>query len=304
MTNARILLAEDEEIAAAVIQTTLYDAGYDVVLAVDGQDAWSLLQRGDTAFDVFLLDWEMPRMDGMQLLLRLKSDPRLREIPVVMQTAFNDAASIQAGLDAGAYYYLTKPFQPRVLSSVVKAALEQFREYRSMQESVRRSQRPLALLEHGLFRFRTLEEGALLADFFAHACPNPEDAVLGLRELLINAVEHGNLGIGYMEKSHLLFNDGWDAEINRRLNRPEYRDRYVTVQFERSADALTFTIRDQGKGFDWNPYLDFDPARVFDLNGRGIAMARAKSFDAVDYQGSGNIVVARVRIGSSARAMH
>lgn len=304
MPSARILLAEDEEIAAAFIQSTLCDAGFDVVLVADGLAAWTLLQGGDTAFDVVLLDWEMPRMDGMQLLRKLKSEPELREIPVVMQTAFNDPASIQSGLDAGAYYYLTKPFLPRVLCSVVKAAMEQYHDILSMQESVRRAQRPLALLENGLFRFRTVDEGILLADFFAHACPNPEDAVLGLRELLINAVEHGNLGIEYAEKSHLLFKDSWDAEVARRLSLPEFRNRRVTVHFQRTAEMLTFTITDQGNGFDWLPYLDFDPARVFDLNGRGIAMARAKSFDEIEYRGIGNTVVAKVKLDSQDRSRH
>lgn len=298
MSTARILLVEDEEIMAILIQETLRDACFEVVVAQDGQAAWELLQGGDTAFDVFLVDWEMPRMDGLQLLINLKADPGLRRIPVVMQTAINDPASIQAGLDAGAYYYLTKPFLPRVLCSVVKAALEQYHEYRSMQDSVRRAQQPLAFLTSGTFRFRTLEEGALLADFFAHACPNPEEAILGLRELLINAVEHGNLGISYADKSHLLYNDTWHAEVARRLALPENGDKWVEVCFERTAGALCFTVRDQGNGFEWQDYLDFDPARVFDLNGRGIAMARARSFDSIAYQGNGNTVTATIKLAA------
>lgn len=304
MPSARILLAEDEEIVAAVLQETLAEAGFDVLLVRDGLDAWTLLQSGDTAFDVFLLDWDMPRMTGMQLLCKLKSDPELKDIPVVMQTALDDPASIQAGLDAGAYYYLTKPTLPRVLCSVVKAALEQYHDYRTMQERVRQARCPLSLMQSGTFHFRTLEEAALLADFFAHTCSNPEEALLGLRELLINAVEHGNLGIGYDEKSHLIFNDAWNAEVARRLDLPEYRNHHVSIHFQRSTESLTFTINDHGKGFDWTRYLDFDPARVFDLNGRGIALARAKSFDAIEYRGNGNTVIATVKLGPPATPSH
>lgn len=294
-TPARILLAEDEEIMAAVIEQTLGEEGFDVVLAKDGQAAWDIVKDGSSVFELFLLDWEMPRMDGMQLLHRLKSEPALSAIPVVMQTAFNDPASIQAGLDAGAYYYLTKPFLPRVLISVVRAALEQYRDFVRMRESVQQAQRPFTLMETGVFRYRNLQEAVMLADFFAHTCPNPEDAVLGLRELLINAVEHGNLGISYDEKSHLMHNGSWRGEVERRLTLPEHAEKWVEVHFSRSAETIEFTIQDQGKGFDWRRYLDFDPARIFDLNGRGIAMARAKSFDGLTYGGNGNTVTAVVK---------
>jgi hypothetical protein len=54
------------------------------------------------------------------------------------------------------------------------------------------------------------------------------------------------------------------------------------------------TIQDEGDGFDWQKYLDFDPERAFDPHGRGIAMARMMSFDALEYQGKGNTVVLKI----------
>jgi hypothetical protein len=65
---------------------------------------------------------------------------------------------------------------------------------------------------------------------------------------------------------------------------------------ERSADEVRFTIRDEGKGFDWKKYLEVQPQRAFDNHGRGIAIARAMSFCSVEYRGSGNEVVAVVRL--------
>ena len=134
----------------------------------------------------------------------------------------------------------------------------------------------------------------MLADFFAHACPQPDKVILGLRELLINAVEHGNLGISYAEKGSLIDEDLIQQEIARRMALEVNRQKRVEVVFERSPSALVFTITDQGQGFDWERYLDFDPERVFDPNGRGIAMARTTSFDSIEYQGNGNTVVATV----------
>lgn len=67
------------------------------------------------------------------------------------------------------------------------------------------------------------------------------------------------------------------------------------MRAERLADRVSFTITDQGEGFDWRRFLNFDPERAFDPNGRGIAMARMMSFAEVEYQGKGNVVVATVR---------
>lgn len=300
MIKPRILLVEDEAIVAFVLQSNLSDAGFDVTVAGDGQEAWERLAGGDHAFEAILLDWEMPRLNGMQLLREIKCVPELKDIPVIMETAATDPACIQEGLSVGAYYYLTKPFDPRVLISVVRAATAQYRERRQMSERVHLAHQPFKYLESGLFQFQTIEEGCLLADVLAVVCPDPDSAMLGLRELLINAVEHGNLGIGYADKSHLVYTDTWHEEIAQRLKLEEHRDKRVRVHFERGPAALVITIADEGQGFEWRAYLDFDPTRAFDLNGRGIALARAKSFDSIEYQGNGNTVVATIRLSEEA----
>ena len=68
-----------------------------------------------------------------------------------------------------------------------------------------------------------------------------------------------------------------------------------SIQKLTEGEELRFTIRDEGAGFDWTGYLDFDPERALDPNGRGIAMSRLMSFSALDYRGKGNEVVASVR---------
>lgn len=301
MSQGRVLLVEDDEIIALLIEDALSDVGHEVVIHGDGQAAWEHLQAGDTAFDVILTDRNMPRMDGLALLRKIKETPALHDIPVIMETAETRPGSIQEGIDQGAHYYLTKPFKPDVLVAVVNAAIEQYRDYRALRDSVRRAERPFAFLHHGGFRFRTVEEGRLLANFFAQAAPDPGKLVIGLQELLINAVEHGNLALGYQDKTLLLMEDRWQEEVDRRLALPEYRERFVEVLFERLPEAIRFTIRDQGEGFDWSKYLDFDPARIFDPHGRGIAMARKLSFSALEYQGKGNSVLATVDLTAQPR---
>lgn len=300
---ARILLVEDEDLIAEVIRGLLEPSGFEMVVCTNADQAWRAVQDPNEPFHVILLDRGLPDMDGMDLLRRIKADPKLAHTPVILETGLDDTASIRQGLAEGAYYYLTKPLQPEVLLAVVNAALAQILEHEEMLDSVRRAERPLAFLRSGEFEFRTPDEGRLLANYLARACPQPERAIEGLQELLLNAVEHGNLAISYAEKGDLLRQGAWQTEVSRRLELAPYRDRHVNVQLRRESEALRITIRDQGNGFDWTRYLDFDPERAFDLHGRGIAMARKLSFDRLEYRGNGNTVVASILIETDSASM-
>jgi anti-sigma regulatory factor (Ser/Thr protein kinase) len=149
---------------------------------------------------------------------------------------------------------------------------------------------------------RTLQEARELANRLAEAYPEPEGVVIGLTELLVNAVEHGCLGIVYQEKADLLEQGAYDAEIERRLALPALAGRVVTVTLRRDADTIATWIEDPGDGFDWLPYIDYDPERALDANGHGIAIARGMSFDEVTYHGRGNVVVAAVRLSGDRTA--
>lgn len=117
---------------------------------------------------------------------------------------------------------------------------------------------------------------------------------MGLSELMINAIEHGNLDIGYDEKSELRKEDMWELEIAKRLDSPENKDKFATLDIINDADAVTYTITDQGNGFDWDEFMEFDTTRVMDNHGRGIAMANKLYFSKLKYQGNGNVVIVTV----------
>jgi sigma-B regulation protein RsbU (phosphoserine phosphatase) len=147
------------------------------------------------------------------------------------------------------------------------------------------------------FELHTIPEGVSLATALARAFPDPDRAVIGLTELLVNAVEHGNLGITYEEKATLLEDGELAREIERRASRPDLGARRVKVTLKRTADRIITTIEDEGSGFDWRAYVDYDPARLLDPSGRGIAIARATIFDNLVYNDRGNVVIAEVHTG-------
>lgn len=295
-TATSILLVEDDPIITMIISDLLVSSGYRITAAENGETAWEYLQNAGSGYDLVLLDRNLPDMDGAELLRRLKGAAGLSQIPVIFESGHDDKEMIREGMELGAYYYLIKPVDPGLLLAVVNAAIMQTRELREMIGKLRMAERPIALMKSGVFHFRDPDEGRLLANYLALSCPKPEQAILGLQELLLNAVEHGNLGISYAEKGALLLSGKWQEEIRRRLELAEYKHKYVEVQFLRQEHEVVFAIRDQGDGFRWQEYMEFSPERAFDLHGRGIAMARKLSFDALDYQGAGNAVTAAVSL--------
>lgn len=149
----------------------------------------------------------------------------------------------------------------------------------------------MQLLRHGRFELQTLVQARSLAELLAYAFPDPSRTQLGLTELLVNGVEHGNLEISYAEKSSLLEEGRFDDEISRRLALPENSQKRVWVSMDRTATELEMTIVDDGKGFDWHRYLSLDDERSDDSHGRGIAMSNCISFDRLEFRDPGNQVV-------------
>ncbi len=121
---------------------------------------------------------------------------------------------------------------------------------------------------------------------------------MGLFELLMNAIEHGNLEIGSEQKRKLLAEDRLADEIETRLSQAGFKARTVTVDVFRTEDAILYTIADEGDGFDWQRYAEVDPDSSLNDGelGRGIMLAREIGFDSLAYKGNGNTVVASIRL--------
>lgn len=288
----RILSVDDEPINLIIIAECLRDDHYQIDEAEDGEAAWDMICANH--YDLLILDRMMPRLDGISLLRRIKADPAHQQLPVIMQTAASGQNEVREGLAAGAHYYLTKPYEPEALRILVSTVLKDQGDREEIRQSSDALSNALLLLTEGEFVYQTLKEAHNLAATLASLCADRDSASVGLIELLVNAIEHGNLCITYQEKAALRKHSAaWEAEVSRRLALPEYAARRARVKFLRDGDTLEFTIRDEGEGFDWQPFLDFDPSRAFDLNGRGIAMANKFSFTEMQYLGKGNVVRTR-----------
>lgn len=145
------------------------------------------------------------------------------------------------------------------------------------------------------YEFCSLDQADFIAPVLAQALPAPERRVIGLLELCINAIEHGNLELSGEEKQRLLEAGEWVAELARRLAQPRFAGRRARLQLTAHSDHWELRVEDDGPGFN---ALALDQAGPEALRGRGIALARAMSFDVLRFEPPGNRAVATVRRAS------
>jgi CheY-like chemotaxis protein/anti-sigma regulatory factor (Ser/Thr protein kinase) len=303
MQQARLLVVDDEELNREIIAEYLGGEPWVLTMAADGPDALELLQAPGAAFDVVVLDRMMPGMDGIEVLRHMQQDAQLHATPVVMQTAAASHEQVAEGLRLGAYYYLTKPYHRDALVAVIRSALAMSSQRRELAQRIDEYRGVMGLIDEGSFHVRTLAEARALAAALGSACADPDPASLGLVELIVNAIEHGNLGITFEEKSALLCSGLWDEEVTQRLARPDQSAKRVRVSCRRAGEELVIAIADEGEGFDWQRFLTMDESRAFHPNGRGISLARQLTFRTLEYRGCGNEVVVTVAARTSHRAV-
>ena len=120
-----ILVMEDEDALATLLQYNLEKEGYDVVVAADGEEG--LVQIDERQPDLVLLDWMLPKVSGIEVCRRLRGRPETRNLPIIMLTARGEDSDRVRGLDTGADDYLTKPFSMVELIARIRAVLRRIR---------------------------------------------------------------------------------------------------------------------------------------------------------------------------------
>jgi len=114
----KILLAEDDPVFAVLLQRLL-ESEYEVVLARDGEQAWEAL-LAENAPQLAVLDWLMPRMDGIELCRRVRLQPEMASTYLILLTSRDQIKDVLAGFEAGADDYLVKPCDPGELRARVR----------------------------------------------------------------------------------------------------------------------------------------------------------------------------------------
>jgi len=118
----KILLVDDSKTMRRIQKTTLHKIGFtEIDEAEDGEDAFNKVSSNK--YDIVLLDWNMPIMDGITCLRKIKSTPETKDVPVIMVTSESEKSRIVEAIQSGAANYVVKPFKPETLAEKIQTAL-------------------------------------------------------------------------------------------------------------------------------------------------------------------------------------
>jgi DNA-binding response OmpR family regulator len=121
VARARVLIVDDDPDIRALVTYRLSASGYEVISAGDGEAG--LAAAREHAPDLVLADMMMPRLTGVEMCTRMRAEPAIAAIPVVLLTARTDDVAMRSGSEAGIDEYITKPFSPRELAARVEEIL-------------------------------------------------------------------------------------------------------------------------------------------------------------------------------------
>ncbi|SFP05377.1 chemotaxis response regulator CheY [Hydrogenimonas thermophila] len=120
----KIMVVDDSSTMRRIIKNTLGRLGYkDLLEAEDGVQAWELMQEHKDEIGVLITDWNMPNMNGLELVKKVRGDGSFEDIPIIMVTTEGGKGEVITALKAGVNNYIVKPFTPQVLKEKLEAVL-------------------------------------------------------------------------------------------------------------------------------------------------------------------------------------
>ncbi len=286
-----ILVIHNQPEHKSDIVLTLKNRNFPFVEAIGLKDGYDFLTDKTAQIYAIIVSYRLMKEDA-HFLKKLAKNDQLRDIPLILCLGKTEQKNIKPFKHTASYQWLQNSFTANSLHSMVQSAENDFIQRCALRQEIHSCQSVIAAIRRGIFRIKTFEQAEALTTMLSLSCPEPDRVAFGLFELLANSIEHGNLEIGYEEKWRLMANDFHRDEINLRLVQPEYKDRYVEITVERENNLMSFKIEDQGSGFNHADYLDMDLSANQTHHGRGIALARATSFDYLEFLGNGNKVLA------------
>jgi DNA-binding response OmpR family regulator len=147
----KILIADDEPVSRRMLEASMARWGYSITVCEDGEQVWQALQDPDPP-SVAVLDWLMPKIDGVEICRRVRSTPSLRSTYIILLTSRGNKRDIVGGLEAGADDYITKPFDPDELRARIRVGDRVARLQTTLADRVRDLETALSRVQqlHGL----------------------------------------------------------------------------------------------------------------------------------------------------------
>jgi two-component system, cell cycle response regulator len=279
----------------ASIQSCAHGRGISLLAVSDPASAWSAIDRAVP--EVVVTDLFLPGGGGLALAKELRRRHELCPVIVMAKDAPNSV--VVEALRAGAVDFLHKPITEERLAHALCRARHLLPSNVLDQSGVRRWEHRMTMDSDPVHVPGVI---SWLVKTTASTLPDIQRLHLrgALQELLLNAVEHGNLEIPYRVKEKALAKGEYESLIRGRLAQSRYTGRQVAVHvlYEREARSLVYRIADEGAGFHWRSLLaqPQEACRTDAENGRGIFLTRSL-FPNLAYNDRGNEVMFTVTLG-------
>jgi len=283
----KVLVVEDDYSSRELLRICIEKEGYQCQTANDGLDGFNLFKK--YCPDLIISDVRMPNMDGIELLESIRKISK--DVIIVFITGHgNEELALQA-LQLGANNYIKKPIDITEIKTLTNRYYDVIRS-KAIQSNI------VDLIKHREMEIEITSDMNLvqsLANYLSKKTGNFFDSKermrieLGINELLINAIEHGNWDISYEEKNEALLKNRIADLYKTRQEHPDNVDKKVVVKYKQSEKFCEWIITDDGNGFDWKIVPDPTKTDLTRINGRGILLSRLQ-FDEMEYLGNGNSV--------------
>lgn len=315
-STAGVLIVDDKPDAVDLLNRTLLNEGYRIFTARNGEEA--LRVAGSQLPDLVLMDLAVPGTNGLEVCKALKSNARTEDIVVIFLSAINDANVKTRGLKLGAIDYIQKPFNPTELRARIQAHLR----LKNRLDTLRRNYQEICeqLNERTNTDPASIDRACVQSEIKVLSFPSDiakvqgiinqllvgiegrlgervrGDLALGIHEMVLNAIEHGNFGITSEEKSAAFENRTFQRLLEDRQSDPQLAARLVTIEYEFDGEKVVYAIEDEGDGFDWRTVIAREePEDLLSSNGRGILISRYV-FDSITYNDKGNRVTLEKKV--------
>ncbi len=291
MLRNRVVIVDDEVEVCATLARIIKHENLLPDAYADSRAALAALQEHHDDVMLVIIDIRMPGLSGLEFMRQAAAD--CPDTPFIVTSGDGTKRDIVQALKQGALDYFEKPFSVKEISTSIRKVrqladenLKTLHVYRNLVEK-----RLLFKIGNDVALVQPLVDG--LAAEIKISCRIPRSQLPGMRmglyELIVNAIEHGNLELD----SELKHRRNYLEILKRRASEPLLCDRRVTIEVIVVADTFTCIIEDQGPGFDWHSLPDpTDPENLFKPHGRGVIMA-GNFFDEFFYNESGNRVTVR-----------
>lgn len=284
-----ILVIDDEDALRKMLRIALTEKGYTVFEASNGIEGIKVFKKISPG--IVLTDVNMPEMNGIEMTRKIKEINE--DADIVIMTGFGTEDLVIDAIRAGASNYIKKPLQFNELFSILDSIAfkrEARKRYEVVKDVVQYEEKKITM-ENNLEKIW----GVVNQVFYNVTDKNEEISIdglkLGLYEIIVNAIEHGNLEISFEEKKKALQENSYSGLLTKRMDKANREGKNVRIHSIFDKKHIKITVTDCGKGFDYsNLPNQSDPETMLSAHGRGILLASVY-YDSVEYKHPGNSVV-------------